>query len=418
MIKTSSRGEGRASFVIGLILVSVGIVCNEWILAQLFSSDGVLELVTRVKIWVFDIALVLIGLALTRFGELKETILRFSQSYPMMLDSMIGVAFAIVVLLCAEGVCDALNHRKEKNIETMWTETLAQDDELLGYKAKPNAQVSAIKKSDGKIVYDVTYSIDEYSRRISPVKNPELGTNSILFFGGSFAFGEGVNDNETMPFHVSELAPHYRPYNYGFCGYGPQQMLAKLQDDEIIKEVKVDEGHKMLIYTFLDAHIGRAIGDMHSSSWTHHTPYYVIDDDEGLVRKGDFTSGRPIVTFLYRRIARSQLVKYFGVNHPRINDDHIRITARIIEESRNAFREKFNSNDFYVLIYPGSRYGQRMIPYFESAGIRYLDYSDLIDPTKKAFHLGESDHHPTAQAHKAVAARLVKDIGILDDGPF
>ena len=76
--------------------------------------------------------------------------------------------------------------------------------------------------------------------------------------------------------------------------------------------------------------------------------------------------------------------------------------------------EKFRSDDFYVLIHPGSGVmGRRMIPYFESAGIKYLDYSNLIDRAKKEFHLEEGDGaHPTALLYKIVAERLVKDIGI------
>ncbi len=414
MTKTSSLRKGQLLFAIGLILVCVGIVCNEWILAKAFSKDGILHIYSRVKIWTLDITLILIGSALIKYKKSKEIILQFSRAHPRMLDSLIGVVFTVTMLLCAEwGVFYTLNYYKDKKIEDIWTEKLHQDDALLGYKAKPNVEVSRIKKFDGKILYDVTYSIDEYSRRITQVKNPELRTNFVLFFGGSYTFGEGVNGNETMPFYVSELAPHYRPYNYGFRGYGPQQMLAKLQSSEMTQEV--NEAHGILIYTFIDCHIERAIGSMYTSGWTHNMPYYLVDDNDRVIRKGNFESGRPTVTFLYRLIGSSQFVKYFGVNHPRINDDHISTTARIIEESRNTFREKFNSDDFYVLIYPGaSRYGQRIIPYFESAGIKYLDYSDLIDPNKKEFHSGEGDYHPTAQAYKTVAARLVKDIGILD----
>lgn len=412
MIKASSGREGRTSFAIGLILVCVGIVCNEWILAKVFSSDGVLELSTRVKICVFNITLITIGLSLTKYNKSKEAIHQFFRLHPRILDSLIGVVITIVMLLCVEGVFYALNYYRNEDIKTTWTETLKQPDQLLGYKPRPNVQVSATKTAYGKVLYDVTYSIDEYSRRITLVKNLGHRPDSVLFFGGSFTFGEGVNDNETLPFYVSELAPHHRSYNYGFRGYGPHQMLAKLQSSGITQEV--NEAHVILIYTLLDAHIARATGSMRTLEWGHHTPYYIIDDDGGLVRKGNFTSGRPIVTFLYRAIGRTQFFKYFTLDYPSISDNHIRTTARIIEESRNAFRDKFRSDDFYVLIYPdyGARYATKMIPYFESAGIKYLDYSDLIDTSGKEFHI-DVDEHPSAYAYMTIATRLAKDIGIL-----
>jgi len=413
--RNRSRKGDHPFFAIGLVLVCIGIIWNEWILAQIFSSDGVLSTYTRVKIWIFDITLILIGFAFIKGKKTKEIILQFNQSHPTQFNFLISVVLTVIMLLGAEwGVFYALNNSRQKDIETTYSEQLVQNDEFLGYKARPNVQVSAIKKFNGKVVYDVTYSIDGYSRRITPVKNPEIRSTFILFFGGSYTLGEGTNDNETIPFYVSEFAPNYRPYNYGFRGYGPQQMLAKLQSYEIIKEVEVNGGHAILVYVFQNSHINRAIGSMYTSGWTHQMPYYLIDSNDNLIRKGSFESGRPVVTFLYRLARSSELVKYSGITFPRIREEHIRITARIIEESRNTFREKFHSDDFYVLIHPGSGFrGRRLIPYFESAGIKYLDYSNLIDRTKKKFRLQEGDgSHPTALSHKIVAERLVKDIGI------
>ena len=39
-------------------------------------------------------------------------------------------------------------------------------------------------------------------------------------------FGLWVNDDETMPFYAAQYASHYRPYNYGVSGYGPNHMLS------------------------------------------------------------------------------------------------------------------------------------------------------------------------------------------------
>ena len=56
-----------------------------------------------------------------------------------------------------------------------------------------------------------------------------------------------------------------------------------------------------------------------------------------------------------------------------------RLTARIIAEARKAFHQQFPSAEFYVLLYPGVRHGQDLIPYLAQAGVKYLDYSHLID---------------------------------------
>jgi len=122
-------------------------------------------------------------------------------------------------------------------------------------------------------------------------------------------FGLGVNDNETMPFYVGQYASRYRPYNYGVSGYGPHYMLAQLQRSDLTKEI--DENHGMAIYTFIDHHIDRAIGTMRVyNQWEEHAPFYTLDTHDRLVRKGDFTSGRPLVSFLYWVMGKSQILQY------------------------------------------------------------------------------------------------------------
>lgn len=52
----------------------------------------------------------------------------------------------------------------------------------------------------------------------------------VLFFDDSLTFGEGVNDNQTMPYRVGmRSAGALRVYNFAFHGYGPHQMLAQIE---------------------------------------------------------------------------------------------------------------------------------------------------------------------------------------------
>src|SRR5262249_15792879 len=177
---------------------------------------------------------------------------------------------------------------------------------------------------------------------------------------------------ETMPFYASQFAPAYRAYNYGIPGYGTQQMLARLQSDKIDQEVNEKNG--ILIYVFIDHHVKRVIGSSETIWWAASWPYYTLDASDNLVRKGSFTSGRPFLSLLYYLLSKSQIATYFHVNLPReIDDNDIKLTAKIIERSRNIFRDKFKNSDFYVLFMPGSQLVGKFIPHFEAAGIKYLD---------------------------------------------
>jgi hypothetical protein len=423
MVENTSDKKRTMFLILGWILIIVGMASNEWVIAHILSSDGVLEISTRVKIWLSNIFIITSGYIIIRYRKkvtnFKNLCVHIIHSYPNIVAIFIGLLFIVVTISCIEMVFYALNNIKQKNIvkiEGDYRKGYFQKDNILGYKPKPSSRASSIKKWNDEILYNIIYSTDEYSRRITPIQDSKDRNNFILFFGGSFTFGEGVNDNETLPFYVSQFSSRYNPYNYGFAGYGPQSMLAKLQSMDVGKEIR--ETYGILIYTFIDHHINRAIGDMHVfNKWGENMPYYTIDTNNNLIKYGNFTSGRPVLSRFYRLMTKSYIMKYFNVNFPlRINDYHIKITSKIIEESRNTFRKKFHSDDFYVIIYPDEKIYKKIIPYFIESKIKYLDYSNLIDFSEREFHI-KHDGHPTAKAYLTIAEKLTKDIGIYDKRP-
>ena len=221
-----------------------------------------------------------------------------------------------------------------------------------------------------------------------------------------------MNDEETMPCYFSQFCSQCKSYNYGFSGYGPQAMLAKLEDDRITSEIEEERG--ILIYTFVDHHIPRAVGTMSIHNlWGSRMPYYVIGPDGKVLLKGDFTTGRPLTAFLYGLLGKSQICQYFRVNLPlRLTDQHMLLTCKMIEQAKRVFTEKFQGDGFFVLLYPSCLSARKMIRYFEEKGIDYFDYSHLSEYTAGQYIIHGEDH-PSALGHFAIAARLVRDITAL-----
>ena len=74
-----------------------------------------------------------------------------------------------------------------------------QPDELRGYIAEPGQQArSRVMTLNHDVIYDVVYSTDQHGLRVTP-PNDNPAAKPILFFGCSYAFGEGVNDDESSP---------------------------------------------------------------------------------------------------------------------------------------------------------------------------------------------------------------------------
>src|SRR5262249_49780667 len=97
-----------------------------------------------------------------------------------------------------------------------------EDDPVLGWRLKPGV-FRDVETIDGRLVHDVTYHIGDDHRRLTPA-----GSGCVWFFGCSFTFGQGVEDNQTLPYWVGVLTGR-RAINFGTSAYGAQQMLAALE---------------------------------------------------------------------------------------------------------------------------------------------------------------------------------------------
>jgi hypothetical protein len=198
-------------------------------------------------------------------------------------------------------------------------------------------------------------------------------------------------------------------HNYGFVGYGPQQTLAKIESGSLAEEV--EEGQGVAVYVFIPHHVRRAIGSMRMwSQWGRHFPYYVLDEDGGIERKGSFFRGRPRLSRVYDLMKKEQILRYFQVNFPlRLNDDHFALTARILEEAKARFEEQYPGSSFVVLLYPESEESEfksaDFIPWMERAGIAYIDGSQSMELSTPGLRIPH-DHHPSGEAHRLMAERL------------
>ena len=270
--------------------------------------------------------------------KVKKTFMGFIEQYPKLASLFLGSFFTVVMLFCVEKGFDFYyafilpklnpNIRASQHSGTYTNpKFFIQPDPNLGYRPRANVTVTSKRQFvDGEVIYDVTYSTDSFNRRIVPIDSLENRNKFILTFGCSFTFGEGVNDDQTLAYNLGKNLEGFMPYNYGFCGYGPQQMLAKLQSGDLIDEIDQPQGIALVI----GAHFERAIGTMSVfNGWGRNFPYYIIDKEDSIIRKGTFNSGRPVLSFLYKAygktIAKTSIARALKLrDYPfRITESHV-----------------------------------------------------------------------------------------------
>ena len=159
-------------------------------------------------------------------------------------------------------------------------------DPVLQYKLRPNTTVKARATWGDQLLYDVTYTIDAQGARVTP-GSVDSGPTYIVM-GDSYAFSEGVNDDETA---ASQFAQRLRPpahvVNFGVPGWGATHQVRALEtglfDKAVIGKVAA------VIVWVTPPHLERVTGD---ASWLANAPRYDFGPDGKLYYAGTFAEYR------------------------------------------------------------------------------------------------------------------------------
>lgn len=284
-------------------------------------------------------------------------------------------------------------------------------DPLLGGGFKPDCTSRWRLSTSSKTIFDVRFSTNRRGNRRVPGVEKLATEHLALFFGCFFTLGTGVNDDETLPYYFSR-ATGIHSLNLGGSGFGPQQMLAVLDETNFAAELPKTARRKTLLYHFIDLHVDRAVGAPSPVSfYARYFPNYVEDENGSLVRRGTLGEAHPVWSALSEMFGWSMIYKAATqlVSNQGAPED-IAMTAKILIESARKFREKFKSDEFYVVFYPSTRPKiQRQVQaYLESAGVRTINLSKLFDLHEEPYHL--ADGHPSALAHRLVAEAVEKEL--------
>lgn len=266
-------------------------------------------------------------------------------------------------------------------------------------------------KKTGEVIYDALYSIDQFGKRDTPVKNKDERKLFVLFFGCSFVFGDGLQNDETAAYEVGKLSTNFMPYNFGLQGDGPFDILAKIENVDFHKQIKEQNGK--MVYTFMDAHLFRVLGTMSIMRSNQDRVFYRECRKGELAREGTFYKNRTFLTRFYRVLLKSQILKKLKVRHifP-IREKDIKLTALAINTLFQKFKNRYPGVEVYLLIYPGSKYKDRLLKYINIGQAGLLDYSKLFDINDEKFHISKYDRHPSHLANQVLAQNIVNDIGL------
>ncbi len=244
-------------------------------------------------------------------------------------------------------------------------------------------------------------------RRYTPVQNNNR-EKFALFFGDSFVFGVGVNDDETLPYYFGRQAPEYRPYNYGVPGGSVQNMYYKLASEDLTEQVGESSG--IAIYWFFGFHTNRVIGGMPGfNKWADKTACYEIENNH-LEYKGNFREAHPYRAIVYDLLHFSNTCRYAKFNLPLVlRPKHFELTVFMLMDSIRRFKSQFPDGEFIIMFWDDR------VPYLpvkervEAQGIRTLLVREFFNGIDNPVELPEllPDGHLVGRDYKCVAEGLL-----------
>ncbi len=287
-------------------------------------------------------------------------------------------------------------------------------DPELGYAATGNTKVRSRLYLERTPAYDVVYTIDSRGLRAHPGGHPD-SPFAILFFGCSFVFGEGVNDDETLPFQFETLdPPHRKALNFGLHGYGPHHMLALLQASRESASLGGSRP-EYAVYIALSDHVRRVAG---RAQWDTGGPRFVLRPDGFVTRRAAWEQHafQDTCSLLARSKLGSHMLDLtlFRTDPMVASFSELELYVAVVVQSAHVFEQRYEGARFVVVLDDGIGGAVAWPPWFDVAsalrakGLTVLRAVDLMPASQDDPALSIArDGHPSPLANRLLARALV-----------
>ena len=292
---------------------------------------------------------------------------------------------------------------------------MSRPHDVLGYAPNPGIQGVWSRAIGDDPVFRIGVSIDTNGYRTMPEAESDA-LPCVFFFGGSYTFGSGVNDDETAPYVVAEAtAGRFHVFNLAYRGYGPHQMLASLAEDTYSGALGCHP--RVAVYQLISDHIDRAVG---LASWDENGPRYVLDEAGIAVQQGSFGKPAQESRSLLAKVINKSLIYGRLRLSLRERPDHqgAELIQGILRRVREIVETRDSNGQFHVLYWPSSNpLMAAVIEGLEDDGFNLHPIIGILPDlatSRSRYRLHEFDGHPNELSHRMIGEYVVREILVAD----
>jgi hypothetical protein len=315
---------------------------------------------------------------------------------------LIALASLVLGLSIAEGAAGAGTARSVLTIDRGWS--VPQPVMGWGPEKAGTFHAKMTDTSDNSTIYETDYTFDFDLLRHTAAA--ETGP-TVVFFGDSFTFGDGVRNDETLPQAFADLTDQkLRVLNLALTGYSPQQFLREMETGRFDKVIGPDP--KLFVFLTAPWHAERTSCKAY---WTAHAPLYALENGR-VAFKGACNEG---ASLLWREwLNNSALYRYFAEPwRHRVSNKDVELYVSVLEAAVKMAKEKYGAPTVIPYLSVPEQYLAGTGFTDESIMQRLSDAGAIViqSSLKKEEAAGQQisiriDSHPTPLANRLRAAQI------------
>ena len=276
--------------------------------------------------------------------------------------------------------------------------------EEISYFNDKNIQITT-RKEDIKavdlngIIYDVVYSLFENGLRCTKCNFNVPQT--YIFFGCSFTFGAGLNDDETLPYYFSKLYNFEKNIiNCGVRGLSSNTTINILNNYETLLSLINEKSNiEHCFYSLIYDHIYRNFRiDPPSDMKNYIMKKWYISTNIGRI-KNIFAR-----SYMFRKVLVpiiDEIFKQYYENY----------MIQSLEEINKIIEEKYNSK-LTIIVWPDG-YDESFYRKLNETKLDLIFLPNCFESENKKYRI-KNDDHPTAKANEEIAKILYNHINEKD----
>jgi hypothetical protein len=277
-----------------------------------------------------------------------------------------------------------------------------QADIGIGSRPVPNTTITFEEALAGRTIDKVTYRFGGSGLREIPT-SVQGGPYRVVFFGCSFMFGHGVEDDQTLPYYfVREARGTFEGFNFAGDGWGPHQMLREIETGFVRRVAGTPE---LAIYEAIPDHLRRVAG---RAPWEDGPRYDLCRDNEacysGQYHSADYAICR-------RWLDRSWIVRFFENHSEKLSQpSDLPLYLAVLKRTRTLLEE--GGTRFVIVLWDQNQLANTIMKALKANQFDVIALSSIFPESDlKESMLTQLDQHPSPATNQGIAAYLWKQVG-------